>query len=257
MKLLPRIIPCLLMDRQRLVKTVRFRNPVYVGDPINTVRILNEKEVDEVVILDVSATAEGRKPTFAYIEEIASECFMPLAYGGGVSCLDDIRVLFSIGIEKVCMNTHALTNPRLVQQAAENFGSQSIIVSVDVRRSFWGQRRVCAKRGRKVTGLDPVAYCGDAVRHGAGEILLTDIDREGTLRGYDLEFMRTVADAVSVPIIACGGASSLDDMVKVVREGGASAAAAGSLFVFHGHHRAVLINYPTRDELEMAFAPVA
>jgi len=232
------------------VKTVRFSDPTYVGDPINAVRVFNEKEVDELIFLDITATVENRKPPFKLISEIASECFMPLGYGGGVRTLEDIRTLFASGVEKACVNTYAVENPAFIRSASDTFGSQSIVVSIDVKTSVFGKATVRTHSGRKNTGLDPVEFAKQMEQMGAGEIFLNSIDRDGTMRGYDLELVRRLSDALRIPVVACGGAGGLGDLGEVVEKGGASAAAAGSLFVFHGKHRAVLISYPSRQEVE-------
>jgi cyclase len=250
----PRVIPVLLLRNRGLVKTTRFKDPTYLGDPINIVRIFNDKEVDELIFLDITATVENRAPPFEILAEIASECFMPLGYGGGLRRLEDVKRLVSSGIEKVAVNSYAGESPDFIRQAADAIGSQSVVVSIDVRRSWLGRYEVFTHSGRRGTGLDPVAFAVRAAQLGAGEILLNAIDRDGTFKGYDLELVRQVAQAVDIPVIACGGACTVDDLAAAVRQGGASAAAAGSLFVFQGKHRAVLISYPTSSELNAAFA---
>lgn len=245
-----RVIPVLLLDNGGLVKTVRFRRPAYVGDPINAVKILNEKEVDELVLLDVSATRNGRPPEFDRIAEIGGEAFMPLAYGGGVRTVGDVARILGSGVEKVVLNTAAAADPGLVTGAARRFGSQAVMASVDVKRNLFGRYRVFTHGGRRNTGVEPVEYCRRMEELGAGEILLTSMDRDGTFAGYDLELLRRVSVAVEVPVVACGGARRVEDFVQAVNEGGASAVAAGSMFVFHGPHRAVLISYPEPQVLK-------
>ena len=247
-----RVIPCLLLQGRGLVKTIAFRRPRYVGDPINAVRIFNEKEVDEIIVLDIGATVEGKPPQTRLISEIASECFMPLAYGGGIRTVDQIREIFSLGVEKVVINSEASANPSFVRQAAEAFGSQSIIVSIDVKQTLFGSYEVRTHGGRKRTGRDPTTFAMEMADMGAGEIFLNSIDRDGTMGGYDIGLVRKVTGAVSIPVIACGGAGGIADFAAAVSQGGASAVAAGSLFVFHGKHRAVLISYPSIAELEQA-----
>jgi imidazole glycerol-phosphate synthase subunit HisF len=249
----PRVIPCLLLRNQGLVKTTRFKNPRYVGDPTNAVRIFNDKEVDELVFLDITASSERRPPQFELLARMTSECFMPLCYGGGVRTIADMRRLFAIGIEKVAVNTYAAENPDFVREAAEIFGSSSVIVSIDVKRRLFGKNEVVTMGGKRRTGLDPVAYAATMERQGAGELLLNSVDRDGTMVGYDLDLIRSVSEAVDIPVVACGGAGSILDLGRAIREGGASAAAAGSMFVFHGPHRAVLITYPSSAELNEAF----
>ena len=245
-----RVMPCLLLKNSRLVKTIKFKKPNYVGDPINVVKIYNEKEVDELIFLDITATVENRKPPFKIISEIASECFMPFAYGGGINNLEDIKKIFSLGVEKVAINSYAVENPSFIERASDLFGSQSIIVSIDVRKSLFGKYEVYTHSGKNATKLDPVKFAIQAEEMGAGELLLTSIDRDGTMQGYDNNLITEVSDAVSVPVIACGGVGKIEHFAEAVKAG-ASAVAAGSLVVYQGFNRGVLINFPTRDELEM------
>ena len=245
-------MPCLLVKDDRLVKTVKFRNPAYVGDPVNAIKIYNEKEVDELILLDISATREGREPNFELVETVANECFMPLCYGGGVREVEHARRLFGIGVEKVAINSHAAENESLVSDCAALFGNQSIVLSIDVKKTWRGKRIVHTQGGRKKTSYDPVDYARRMEQAGAGEILLTSIDRDGTWSGYDVELIRAVTDAVNVPVIACGGAGSLEDFGEAVSAGGASAVAAGSMVVYSGHGLGVLIKFPSRKELECA-----
>jgi cyclase len=243
-------MPCLLLKNGALVKTVRFKDPGYIGDPINAVRIYNEKEVDELIFLDITATLENRQPPFDVLAQIASECFMPVAYGGGIRNLAEIETVLRIGIEKIALNSCAFENPQFVRSAADKFGSQAIVVSIDVRKKAFGRYEVFTRAGRKGIGLDPVKYAAQMVEAGAGEILLTAIDRDGTQEGYDLELIRSVTSAVDIPVIVCGGAGKVADFGAAVKQAGASACAAGSLVVYFGRNRAVLINFPDRRELE-------
>ena len=244
-----RVIPCLLLKGQGLVKTVQFRDPRYVGDPINAVRIFNEKGVDELILLDIKATVEQRGPQMKLISEIASECFMPLCYGGGVCKLEDIKEVLSLGVEKVAVNTSAVENNDLIRDAAQMFGSQSIVVAIDVKQNTQGNYEVFTHGATVGTKLDPVEYAKRMEGIGCGEIFLNSIDRDGAMRGYDIELIRRVSHAVSIPVIACGGAGRLSDFREAVALGGASAVSAGSFFVFHGKLRAVLITYPSEQEL--------
>ena len=244
-----RVMPCLLVDDGRLVKTVKFRKPAYVGDPVNAIKIYNEKEVDELIVVDISATVEGRTPNFELLSEIANECFMPLCYGGGGRDLDSIRKIFSMGIEKVAVNSYAAENPSFVEEAAERFGSQSIVLSMDCKRVFRRKYYVHTHGGRKATKLAPVSLARQMEDMGAGEILLNSIDRDGTWKGYDIGLIRMVTDAVSIPVIACGGAGRVEHFGRAVKEGGASAVAAGSMVVYQGKGRGVLVGFPTRNEL--------
>jgi cyclase len=243
-----RVIPCLLLRNGGLVKTVKFDAATYVGDPINAVRIFNEKEVDELVFLDIAATPE-RGPNFSLLADIASEAFMPFAYGGGVSTIDQVKRLFGLGIEKVVINTAAWSKPSLIAEAAALAGSSSVVASIDVCANWRGKYSVYVQGGKTDTMRDPVEYARTMQDTGAGEILLNAIHKDGTLKGYDLELIRRVAAAVTIPVVAVGGAGSLRDFRDAVANG-AAAVAAGSFFVFHGKHRAVLITYPKYAELE-------
>ena len=247
-----RVIPCLLLQNGGLVKTVKFKHPKYVGDPINAVRIFNEKEVDELMFLDIGATPAGRGPNFELLTAIGSEAFMPFGYGGGITSVDQIKQIYALGVEKVILNTSPERTPRLVSDAASIAGSSSVVVSIDVRRGWVGRYTVCTQGGQHDTKRDPVEYAQEMERLGAGEILLNSIDRDGTVTGYDLELIGRVAEAVRVPVVALGGAGSLSHFRQAV-EKGASAVSAGSFFVFHGRHRAVLITYPGYAELEKVF----
>jgi cyclase len=252
-----RVIPSLLMENGGLVKTVQFGKRTYLGDPINIIRIFNDKEVDEIALLDIGATPERRGPDYAAIEKIASQCFMPLAYGGGITKTEEVRQLFKIGVEKAILNTSALATPHLITEAANAFGAQAIVVSIDVKKSWTGKYDVITRCGKQSTGLTPAEWAKEAARLGAGEIFLNSIDRDGTMKGYDVPLIRAITSAVDVPVIACGGANSLEDFRQAVAEGHATAVAAGSMFVFHGKHRAVLINYPTQASLKQTFSAAA
>lgn len=245
-----RVIPCLLLRGRGLVKTTRFDKPTYLGDPINAVKIFNDKQADELIFLDITATAEHRGPPFELLEQIASECFMPLAFGGGITDLAQIRRLFSLGIEKICINTMAARDPSLISRAADLFGNQSIVAAIDAKKKLMGRYDARIAGGKERTSFEPAELAVRLEAAGAGEIFLNSIDRDGTMDGYDLDLVRSVTSAVSVPVIACGGARGVDDLSTVIRDGGASAAAAGSMFVFTGRHRAVLISYPSQTELQ-------
>ncbi len=245
-----RVIPALLLKGQGLVKTIKFKNPKYLGDPINVVRIFNDKEVDELVLLDITATPEKRGPHFEMLKNIASEAFIPLAYGGGIRTMDDVRTLLGIGIEKLILNTSAVENPALVHEIADHAGSQAVVVSMDVKKNFLGKYEIFTHCGQKKTGLDPVKHAVEMEKMGAGEIFVNSIDRDGMMQGYDIELVKKIADAVSVPVVACGGAGNLDHVAEVIKQGHASAAAAGSIFVFQGPLRGVLISYPAYHELK-------
>lgn len=249
-----RIIPCLLLKGAGFYKTTKFKNPVYLGDPLNILKIFNEKEVDEIAVLDIAATPDGRDPDFTYLQDLASECFMPLAYGGGVKSVEQVQRLFQIGFEKVILNSHALARPELIQEAAQIFGSQSIVVSIDVKKGLLGGMHVWSHSGRKEHRQSPEEWARKAADLGAGEIVINSINRDGTMTGYDLELIKRITSAVSVPVIALGGARNIEDFSAAVHEAQASACAAGAMFVFQGPHRAVLINVPPAKEIERALA---
>jgi imidazole glycerol-phosphate synthase subunit HisF len=247
--LLPRIIPLLLIDGRRLLKTQRFSDARYIGDPINAVRIFNDKEVDELLIIDIGATTKTG-PNFDVVREIVSEAFMPVCYGGGVRTLAQMERLFGVGIEKISLGFAASHLPGLIGDAVRQFGRQSVVACIDVKRSLFGGPNVTVEHGRTSLGIRPADFARACEDAGAGEILLQSVDRDGTRHGFDLQLVKDVTMAVSVPVIACGGAASLIDLGRVIHEAGASAAAAGSIFVFHGKLDAVLISYPPRPELE-------
>ncbi|MBL8314796.1 MAG: imidazole glycerol phosphate synthase subunit HisF [Rubrivivax sp.] len=244
-----RVIPCLLLRGGGLVKTRRFKDAVYVGDPVNAVRIFSEKEVDELVLLDIDASREGREPNYELIAEIAGECFMPVAYGGGVRTLEQVRRLIRSGVEKVVVNSAAYASTDVIRTAAEVVGSQAVVGAVDVKKSLFGGWKPMAKSGTVDAGVALDTHVQALVKAGAGELFINSIDRDGMMGGLDLELIQRVSSAVNVPVIACGGAGSVDDLRVAVQRAGASAVAAGSLFVFHGKHRAVLISYPSATEL--------
>lgn len=244
-----RIIPALLLRDASLVKTRNFGKYTYVGDPANTVRIFNELEVDELIFLDITASPERRSPNLKVLREIADECFMPLAYGGGIDSLDKAKAIFDIGFEKVALNTHAIENPKLVTEIATHFGSQAVIASIDVKANFFGNQTVRFLAGRRATRLSPVDWATRLESLGAGEILLTSIDREGTWAGFDTQLTKRVVDAVSIPVIAHGGAGNVDHIRQVVREAGASAVAVGSMVVFQKKGMGVLVNFPIGTQI--------
>lgn len=244
--LLPRIIPCLLIRKRGLVKTVGFKDAKYVGDPVNAVRIFNEKEVDELMVLDIDATAEGREPDYELIGQLAAECRMPLCYGGGVRDSTQVERIVGLGVEKVAMSTAAVEHPEIIVRAGEAVGSQSIVVVLDVRRSTAGTYEVFTRNGTRASGRSPVDLAIEVEKWGAGEVVVNSIDRDGAMKGYDLDLVRLVRRQIGVPMTCLGGAGSLQDIRQVISEHGAIGAAAGSLFVFKGIYRAVLINYPNR-----------
>jgi cyclase len=248
-----RIIPVLLCNLEgSLVKTQKFKKPVYVGDPVNAVKIFNDKEVDELIFLDITATAQGRRPNIRYISEIATEAFMPLCYGGGLSNMEDIRAVIKAGIEKVAINSALEKDPDLISRAADVLGSSSTVASIDVKKDFWGKYRVAVRNASKNLTMPLLEFAQLMEQKGAGEIVLNNVDRDGLMEGFDLDLIREVSHSVSIPVIACGGAGNLTHLRQAI-DAGASAVAAGSMFVFQGKHRAVLISYPDQHAIKSAF----
>lgn len=246
-----RVIPTLLLAQSGMVKTERFARPRYMGDPINAVKIFNEKMADELVLLDIEATANGRVE-FDWIEDIVSEAFMPIAYGGGLTSLEQCAELFRRGVEKVVINTAACERPALIGEIAGRFGAQSVVVSIDARRNLWKQWKAYVRGAKKETKFSPAELAAACERLGAGEIFLTAVDREGSFSGYDLGLIETVGAAVGVPVIAHGGAGSVGDFAPAIKAG-ASAVAAGSLFVFAAKGEGMLISYPSQTDLKEQF----
>lgn len=246
----PRVIPSLLIQDNGLVKTVNFKNPKYVGDPINAVRIFNEKEVDELAIFDIDATSKGLEPNYSLIERIANQSRMPLCYGGGVKTVEQAQRIFGLGIEKIALSSAVLQNPQLITQIAERVGSQSVIVVLDVKKKLFGGYEVYTHNGKKSTGINPVKFVEEAQKLGAGEIIINSIDQDGVMKGYDLGLIEKIREKISLPLTVLGGAGSLADIKQVIDKHGIIGVAAGSLFVFKGVYKAVLINYPSFDEKE-------
>lgn len=244
-----RVIPVLLIHKGLLYKTKKFKDPRYVGDPTNSVRIFNEKEVDEIAIIDIDATVQGREPNYEQIREIAGEAFMPLAYGGGISKPDQIKKIIDQGVEKVILSHQAIKNPDIVSQTASQLGSSSTVVCLDYKKKFFGGYEVYTKNGTSSSGMDLVSLAKKYEDTGAGELIINSIDKDGMMDGYDLASIKAVTSAVSIPVIALGGAGNINDLTSAF-ENGATGAAAGSMFVFHGKHKAVLITYPEQSELD-------
>jgi cyclase len=247
------VIPVLLLKKSGLIKTVKFKDPVYVGDPLNAVKIFNEKEVDELIVLDTECTASKQDINLPFLKSIASECFMPLCYGGGIKTIQDIKNVLACGIEKVSINSAAIKNPQFIRQASEYFGSSTIVVSIDYKKNFWGKKIVFTSGGAISSDMDCIEVAQMAADSGAGELLLNSIDRDGTMSGYDLELLSKLSNQVSVPVIACGGAGSIQHLEEAASIG-INGLAAGSMFVFKGKHKAVLINYPSQSEIKTILA---
>ena len=249
----PRIIPALLLRNLGLVKSVGFKDYKYIGDPINAVKIFNDLKADELVFLDILASKEKRVISLDFVLKVGDEANMPFSVGGGLRTIRDIRSVLRAGAEKVVINTYAAEDPAFIRKAAEEFGSSTITVCIDVKKKIFGKQQVYINGGSKATSLDPVPFAKLMEEMGAGELIINSIDRDGSMEGYDIELIRTVSDSVTIPVVALGGAGKLNDLNEAVKNGHASAVAAGSLFVFHGPRRAVLINYPQPEELKNIF----
>jgi len=246
-----RVIPCLQLVDESLVKAVKFDKYGYIGDYINTVRIFNELEVDELCFLDIRASLENREPNIKILHHISDECFMPLSYGGGIRNFQIAKQILTIGFEKVIVNTEAYHQPNLIPSIAEHFGTQAIVASIDVKKNVWGKYQVYINDGRKKINIDPIEWAQQLQSMGAGEILLTSMDKEGTWSGYDIEIIKRVTSSLSIPVIANGGAGSVQDIADVIKNGGASAAALGSMVVYQKKGMGVLVNFPDRNELSI------
>lgn len=247
-----RLIPILLLSEKGLVKTRQFKNPVYIGDPINAIRIFNEKRVDEIIVLDIQASKKGREPRYEMIAQLASECFMPMTYGGGIKSVEQASKIINCGVEKISLNAGAIENPSLISNLSDKFGNQSVILSADVKKNIFGSYKLINHTG-KGRDTNPVSWAKTAEDLGAGEILLTSIDNEGSMSGYDLQLIKMMSHSLSIPLIANGGAGSINDFYNAIALGGASAVAAGSFFVYKSSMRGVLINYPSYQTLKNDF----
>lgn len=244
-----RVIPCLQLVNQSLVKAVKFDKYGYIGDSINTVRIFNELEVDELCFLDIRASLENREPNIEILHQISDECFMPLSYGGGIRNFQIVKQILSIGFEKVIVNTEAFHQPNLIPRIAEHFGNQAIVASIDVKKNIFGKYQVYINDGKRKINIDPIEWAQQLQSMGAGEILFTSMDKEGTWTGYDIDIIKKVTSSLSIPVIANGGAGSIQDIADVINKGGASAAALGSMVVYQKKGMGVLVNFPDRKVL--------
>jgi len=244
-----RVIPCLLLRNESLVKTVKFGRFGYIGDPLNTCRIFNEFEVEELAFLDITASRQGREPNLKILQDISNECFMPLSYGGGIRNLETAERIFNIGFEKIVLNTYVFENPAIITELARAFGSQSIIVAIDVRKDFWGKYQAFSLSGSVNQKRNPVEWAKEMEDRGTGEILLTSIDREGTYEGFDVGLIAQITEALTIPVIAHGGAGTVRHIGEAVNNGHASAVALGSMVVYQGKGLGVLVNFPDREQL--------
>lgn len=245
----PRIIPNLLIHKKGLVKTINFKNPKYVGDPLNAVKIFNEKSVDELIVTDIDASVNGDDPDYELIEKIAKECRMPLCYGGGITNAEQAKKIFRLGVEKISISSTAINNPSIIPEIAESVGSQSVVIVLDVKKKlFSNSYDIFTHNGTKKTGVDPVKFISEIQNTGVGEIVINSIDQDGLMKGYDYKIIDDVRKITSLPMTVLGGAGSLDDLGELIRKYRIIGAGAGSLFVFKGKYRAVLINYPNQKE---------
>jgi imidazole glycerol-phosphate synthase subunit HisF len=245
-----RVIPILLIQNGKLVKTIQFNKPTYIGDPLNAIKIFNDKEVDEIIVLDISASLQKKSPDFNFIKQFASECFMPLGYGGGIKTLEDAKKVFASGAEKVILNTALIDNPELITEIANIYGSQAVVVSIDIKKNIFGKYQIFTNSGTKKIKINLINWIKDIESLGAGEIIVNSINNDGKMQGFDLELIKLVSQATKLPVVACGGASSLEDFKNAISYGKASAVGAGSVFMFNGKLKGVLISYPSQNDLK-------
>ena len=245
-----RVIPCLLLKNESLVKTIKFKKYNYIGDPVNTVRIFNELEVDELMFLDIFASKENRNINFKILADIANECFMPLSYGGNIKSLEDAKRIFEIGFEKVVINSNAFGNLKFIEEIAKYFGNQSVVGSIDIKKTFWGGQKVYSHHGRKKQTVEIIEWAKQLEYAGVGELLITSVEREGRWDGYDCELIKSITKNVQVPVIANGGCGSVEHIGEVVKQANASACAVGSMVVYQKKGMGVLVNFPDRKKLE-------
>jgi len=237
-----RIIPCLLLHKGGLYKTEKFKNPRYIGDPINAIKIFNEKEVDELMFLDIDASVQNKEPNYKMIEDVASECFMPLCYGGGVKTIEQMKKIYALGVEKVSIGAQAVLEPSFIKKAASIFGNQSVIVTVDIKKDFWGRKKVFINNGKINTKLNPLDFIRQVENFGAGEIVINSIDNDGMMKGCDIELLKEISSSIRVPMIALGGVGSLSHVKEVFESSHINAVACGSIFLYHGPLKGVLIS---------------
>ena len=252
----PRIIPCLLLQNNGLVKTVNFKNPKYVGDPINAVRIFNEKEVDELVFFDIDATVLKNEPNYGLIERIANQSRMPLCYGGGIKTVKQAKRIFGLGVEKIALSSSVVDNPNLITQIGDQVGAQSVIVVLDVKKKLFGGYEVFTHNGKKAREIDPFRFIKNAQKLGAGEIVINSIDKDGLMKGYDMGLIEKIRETTTLPVTVLGGAGSIDHLGEIIEKNGIIGASAGSLFIFKGPYKAVLINYPDSQQKNLLYKKV-
>ncbi|WP_417328166.1 AglZ/HisF2 family acetamidino modification protein [Halarcobacter sp.] len=245
-----RVIPCLLLHKGGLYKTERFKKPTYIGDPINAIKIFNEKEVDELMFIDIDASSQNKEPNYKIIEDISSECFMPLCYGGGVKTIDQMKKIYTLGVEKISISSQSILNPYFIKEASSLFGSQSVIVTIDIKKDFWGNKKVFINNGKKNTKLNPIDFIKQIEFLGAGEVVINSIDNDGVMNGYDLELLKEIKSNTKIPIIALGGAGNLNHIREVFEVSNIDAAACGSMFLYQGPLKGILISYPPYQKIK-------
>ncbi len=246
----PRVIPALLIRGNGLYKGIKFKDHKYVGDPINAIKIFNDKEVDELCVFDIQATIDNKEPNYELIKAFATECFMPCCYGGGIQKIEHAQKIFSLGIEKVSIGAAAYTNKKIVSEIAQQFGASSTVVCIDYKKNIFGKNLVHINQGKENIKLDPLDFARMMESEGAGELIINSIDRDGTMQGYDIEILEKISSTVTIPTIGLGGAGKITDLGKAIKIGKVGAAAAGSMFVFYGKLKGVLVNFPTLEELK-------
>lgn len=245
-----RVIPCLLLHKGGLYKTLKFKKPTYIGDPINAIKIFNEKEVDELMFLDIDASVQNKEPSYKMLEDIASECFMPLCYGGGVKTIDQMKKIYSLGVEKISISSASIENPNLIEEASNIFGKQSVIVTVDIKKDLFGNKKVFINNGKKNTKLNPIDFIKKVESLGAGELVINSIDNDGVMNGYDIDLLKEIKSHIKIPIIALGGAGNLSHIKEVFEKANVDAVSCGSMFVYQGPLKGVLINYPPYQKIQ-------
>lgn len=245
----PRVIPILLLKGQGLVKSVKFKSYRYIGDPINAVKIFNDLKADELIFLDILASKEKRTVSLNFVRNVGEEANMPFGVGGGIKTLQDIKEIINAGAEKVIINSYAVENPDFIREACDVFGSSTIVVSIDVKKKIWGKEQVYILGGSKSTGIDAVTFARLMEEKGAGELIINSIEQDGMMSGYDISLVEKIAKAIHIPVVAVGGAGNLEHMSVVLSKTYASAVGAGSMFVYHGNRKAILVNYPSQQQL--------
>jgi len=245
-----RVIPCLLLHKGGLYKTEKFKKPKYIGDPINSIKIFNTKEVDELMLFDIDASVQNKVPNYKMIDNIAGECFMPLCYGGGVKTIEQMKKIYSLGVEKISLSSQAVLNPSLIQEAATIFGNQAVVVTIDIKKDFWKKKKVFINNGKRNTKMNPIDFVKQMEKMGAGEVIINSIDNDGVMKGFDYEVLKELKKVINIPVVALGGAGNFSHIKEVFEFSKVDAVACGSLFVYQGPLKGVLINYPPEEKIK-------